>query len=181
MKKFFVITFCAIVTLCIIWPFSDKIAYHFLSNNSELIPKEAKEKKELLFYKYSSNHTFEDGYRVKLNQSENLDIKQLVAKSFKNSPDILLDYFGVKDLSENEIVQKISNYERINFFKVIEYNENEVLLGEKGDEFFYLSYSVHTINNEKYFEVRSSTNYWYISIIKPFHVYIMMGFLKFLV
>ena len=169
---------CSILTCLIIWPFSDKIAYYFLKNNTELIPKEPEEKKTLLFYKYSSNHTFEDGYRVKINTSKNLDIKQLVAKSFKNSPGILLNYFGVEDLTEDEISQKISRHEKIKFFKVIVYNENEVLLGEKGDEFFYLSYSVIDINNEKFLELRSSTNYWYINIIKPFHVYIMMGFLK---
>lgn len=176
MKKPIIIMLTGVFLVLILWPFSDKIAYYFLNKNSEMIQNK---NNDLLFYKHSKNHTFADGYKVKLNTLENNDIKHIVAKSFKNTPEILRDYLGSAKLTEDEIIEKISRLENINFFKVIEYNDNEVLLGEPGKEFFYLSYSIQTENEIKYLYLRSSTNYWYISIIKPFHVYFMMSFLKF--
>lgn len=176
MKKTIIIMLTGVFLLLILWPFSDKITYFFLNKNSEIIQNK---NNDLLIYKHSKNYTFADGYKVKLNTPDNVDIIQVVAKSFKNTPEIFWNYFGVENLTEEQIVEKISRSEKISFFKVIEFNDNEVLLGESGKEFFYLSYSIQTENGIKYLYLRSSTNYWYISIIKPFHVYIMMSFLKF--
>ena len=89
MKKPIIIMLTGVFLVLILWPFRQNCLL-FLNKNSEMI-----QNKIMIFYFINTQRKttlLQMVYKVKLNTLENNDIKHIVAKSFKNTPEILRDY-----------------------------------------------------------------------------------------